>query len=187
MVYIVGIIVLIIMEIIFYCLKLNYFNLMKKILIVGDVFLPAMIIFVLLLKNDVEGLEIIICGLGVEFLFYTIFSYPKLKKDEAIYRAIQRSGFWMIFRGDYNDINISDKKKLADKIKKIYWNHGGYSKKSRYTIFLRDKKEIYLLFAFSSIKDYEIFKNNIDNYAIEGVEKSGRGMMCEMRINLADV
>lgn len=118
MVYIVGIIVLIIMEIIFYCLKLNYFNLMKKILIVGDVFLPAMIIFVLLLKNDVEGLEIIICGLGVEFLFYTIFSYPKLKKDEAIYRAIQRSGFWMIFRGDYNDINISDKKKLADKIKK---------------------------------------------------------------------
>lgn len=79
MVYIVGIIVLIIMEIIFYCLKLNYFNLMKKILIVGDVFLPAMIIFVLLLKNDVEGLEIIICGLGVEFLFYTIFMYLNKK------------------------------------------------------------------------------------------------------------
>lgn len=82
---------------------------------------------------------------------------------------------------------LATRKNWLNKIKKIYWNHGGYSKKSRYTIFLRDKKEIYLLFAFSSIKDYEIFKNNIDNYAIEGVEKSGRGMMCEMRINLADV
>lgn len=184
------ILILLIIDISLYLIKINCVEKLGKALVVLD---TISIIFIL--KNIIDNypyIEIgnnmisdLSIGMFLGSIFFTCIDYKKVKQDISIYQVIQKSGFLLIFLGNYNHLEKIQKDRLIEKLKLIFMKRE-YKSCFRYALCLRDKKEVFLMFAFPEKSDYELFLRELPKEIIEEVEEENNGVICQMKIKIAD-
>lgn len=184
------IVILLIIDFSIYVIKLNCVEKLGKALVILD---TISIIFIL--KNIIDNYPYMEIGnnmisdwsIGMFFgsIFFTCIDYKKVKQDISIYQVIQKSGFLLIFLGNYNHLEKIQKERLIEKLKLIFMKRE-YKSCFRYALCLRDKKEVFLMFAFPEKSDYELFLRELPKEIIEEVEEENNGVICRMKIKIAD-